>query len=257
MAVAALTLPVDRRPVAFVAAAAYGLLAAGTGTFATSLWINLLVPGALLLAGYWLGGLLFHTPQPWLEKWLLQTDRAIGADRWMQRLPRPMVELLELSYAADYVVVGGGAIFAATAGVEAVTYYWTLVLTSELAAFAPLPWLRSRPPRVVEAAEAAAAVHLWAALNYNAGVQPRMSYFRRVNAAILNNASVQANTLPSGHVSGAVAAALGVAAVDPAVGWLMMIAAILIAIAAVAGRYHYWIDCVAGAAVAALVWMAS
>jgi hypothetical protein len=36
-----------------------------------------------------------------------------------------------------------------------------------------------------------------------------------------------------------------------------MAAAVLIAVAAVAGRYHYWIDCVAGAAVATLVWMAA
>jgi hypothetical protein len=255
MAIAALTLPVKRRPVALVAAIAYALLAGGAGTFAGSFWVNLLVPGALLLAGYWLGGLLFHAPQRRLEQWLLETDRALGADRWMQRLPRPLVELLELSYAADYVVVGGGAIFAATAGVEAVSYYWTMVLTSELASFAPLPWVRSRPPRVVEAAEAAAAVQVWAALNQKALTQPRMSYFRRVNVAILNNASVQANTLPSGHVSGAVAAAFGVMAVNPTAGWLTMIAAMLIAIAAVAGRYHYWIDCAAGAAVAFLVWI--
>ena len=255
MAFAAVTMPVARRPVALVAAIAYALLAAGAGTFTTLFWVNLVAPGALLLTGYWLGGLLFHTPQRWLETWLLQTDRALQADRWMDRLPRPLVELLELSYAADYIVVGGGAIFAATAGVEAVAYYWSLVLTSELASFAPLPWLRSRPPRAVEAAEAAAAVHVWAALNKGAGVQPRVSYFRRVNVAILKNASVQANTLPSGHVSGAVAAALGVMAIDVTVGSMLMIAASLIAVAAVAGRYHYWIDCAAGAIVAAAVFV--
>jgi membrane-associated phospholipid phosphatase len=79
-------------------------------------------------------------------------------------------------------------------------------------------------------------------------------YFRRLNTAILNNASIQANTLPSGHVSGAVAAALGVMPVAPAVGlWLMAIAG-LIAVAAIAGRYHYAVDCVAGLAVSLVVW---
>jgi hypothetical protein len=255
MAFAAITLPVARRAVVLAAAIAYGLLALGAATFTSSFWINLLAPGALLLTGYWLSGLLFHAPQRWLEIWLMKTDRAVGADRWLNRLPRPIVELLELSYAADYVVVGGGAILASTSGVDAVAYYWALVLTSELASFAPLPWLRSRPPRAVEADEAAAAVHLWAALNKGGGSQPRISYFRRVNVAILNSASVQANTLPSGHVSGAVAAALGVMPIDSAAGWLMMIAAVLIAIAAVAGRYHYWIDCVTGGVVAVLVWV--
>jgi membrane-associated phospholipid phosphatase len=74
---------------------------------------------------------------------------------------------------------------------------------------------------------------------------------RRLNTAILDTASVQANTLPSGHVSGAVAAALSIWTLDPVVGGVMMAMAGLIAIAAIAGRYHYVVDCVAGAAVAA------
>ena len=160
-----------------------------------------------------------------------------------------VAELLELSYAMDYVVVGGGAIYAATFGTDAVAYYWSLVLASELASFAPMPWLRSRPPRVVEE-------HL-ASLCDGQGsvgsvVEPGMPgpYLRRLNTVILDGASIQANTLPSGHVSGAVAAALGVMAVDVVVGSWLMAAASLIAIAAIAGRYHYVVDCVAGAAVA-------
>jgi hypothetical protein len=77
---------------------------------------------------------------------------------------------------------------------------------------------------------------------------------RKLNTTILHHASVQANTLPSGHVSGAVAAALGVMAVDPVAGWGLMGVAGLIAIAAIAGRYHYVVDCVAGAVVAATFW---
>jgi hypothetical protein len=51
-----------------------------------------------------------------------------------------------------------------------------------------------------------------------------------------------------------VAAAFGVWAVDPAVGAGMMLMAGLIAIAAIAGRYHYVVDCAAGAMVAAAFW---
>jgi membrane-associated phospholipid phosphatase len=234
---AALTQPIHRRALAAAAAAAFALLALAAGTRPDSFSTQLLAPGALLLAGYWLSGLYFRDPQPWLESWLLRVDRHLGADTIRARLPRAVNEMLELAYAGAYLLVAGGALYAATAGLEAVEHYWTLVLTSELASFAPLPWLRSRPPRTLEAAP------------------PVSVALRRLNLAITNNASIQANTLPSGHVAGAVAAALGVMAFDPLAGAWLMVLAVVIALAAVAGRYHYVVDCVAGAVVAAGVWL--
>lgn len=245
LALAALTQPIRRRHLAFVASVAFTLASLAAGTLVEAFWINLLVPGALLLGGYWLSGFFFRDPQPWLETWLLRVDHAVGAERWMDWASRPTAELLEFSYAMAYAVVGGGAIYAATAGTDAVAYYWSLVLASELAAFAPMPWLRSRPPRVIEGAGPRAEGPPTA--------EPppgRSPAFRRLNTLILEGASIQANTLPSGHVSGAVAAAFGVMAVDIVVGSWLMVAAGLIAIAAIAGRYHYVVDCVAGAAVA-------
>jgi hypothetical protein len=235
LAIAALTQPIRRRPIALAASLAFAFVSVAAGTLTDAYWVNLLLPGALLLGGYWLSGFFFRDPQPWLESWLIGVDLSVGADRWIDRSPRWLAELLELSYAMDYVVVGGGAIYAATFGTEAVAYYWSLVLGSELASFAPMPWLRSRPPRAVEVIRA----------------KPGL---RRLNSLILNGASIQANTLPSGHVSGAVAAALGVMAVDVVVGFWLLVAAGLIAIAAVAGRYHYVIDCVSGALVALMFW---
>lgn len=234
LALAAVTQPIKRRNVALPATVAYGLAAVALGSLGELLWVALAAPGALLLSGYWLSGFFFRDPQPWLERWLLRIDRSLGAERWMARLPRPVQECLEVCYAADYVVVGGGAIYAATYGVREVTAYWALVLAAELASYAPLPWLRSRPPRSVEEPGSAEG-----------------PYLRRLNTLILDNASVQANTLPSGHVSGAVAAALGVWTFDPVTGAGLMVMAGLIAVAAVAGRYHYVVDCVAGAIVAA------
>lgn len=260
MLLAALTQPVRRRQVAAAASGAYAISALAAGSLSMSFWANLLAPGGLLLCGYWLSGLAFHTPQPWLEAWLLRTDAALGAPRWMGRMPAALRELLEVSYTADYVVVGGGALYAATAGLDAVAYYWSLVLTSELASFAPLPWLRSRPPRLLEAgrpqgAGAGSLNRPAASTALHAGAtQPAASWGRRLNLAILNNASVQANTLPSGHVSGAVAAALGVMSFDAVPGWCLMAMAVAISAGAVAGRYHYAVDCVTGAAVALLVW---
>jgi membrane-associated phospholipid phosphatase len=82
----------------------------------------------------------------------------------------------------------------------------------------------------------------------------RAPILRRLNVSILDQASVQANTLPSGHVAGAVAAALGLWPVAPAAGLVLLVLAVAIAIAAVVGRYHYVVDCVAGASVALVVW---
>ena len=244
LAAAAISLPIARRPIAAVACLGYALIAFGAGTLVSWFWIQLLVPGALLLGGYWLSGFFFRAPQAWLEGWLLDTDarvfRALGIDKALRHAPMWVLETLEASYAADYVVVGAGAIIAAFAGLEAVSYYWTLVLAAELACYAALPWLRSRPPRALEGPGI---------------VAERAPRLRRLNVAILDRASVQANTLPSGHVAGAVAAALAVWPVDATAGAALMVLAVLIATAAAVCRYHYVIDCVTGAAVAVVAWV--
>ncbi len=244
LAVAALSLRgVARRPVVVVAALAYALVALGAGTLAASLWVQLLVPGGLVLAGYWLSGLFFRDPQPWLEQWLVGSDRRVFAatklDRWLQASPSWVLELLEASYTADYIVIAAGAFIVAPAGAAAIGWYWTLVLGAELTCYAALPVLRSRPPRVIEAPGVIAR---------------RAPLLRQLNEAILNRGSVHANTLPSGHVAGAVVAALAVMSVSLSTGWILLGVAGVIALAAVAGRYHYAVDCIAGAIVAVVVW---
>jgi hypothetical protein len=229
---------VPRRAIAIVGSAAYACVAFGAATL-SNFWVQLLVPGGLLLAGYWLSGLLFGAPQPWLERWLQKTDRqafdALHIDHRLRGAPLWVLELLETAYVADYVVVGAGAIVTAVAGADVVARYWSVVLAAELACYAALPFLRSRPPRAIEAAGV---------------VAQRAPAFRRLNLAILDRASVQANTIPSGHVAGAVAAALAVMPVSAAAGWALMVMALLIGVAAVTGRYHYAVDCALGALVA-------
>lgn len=244
LAAAALALPIARRPLAATASLAYALVALAAGSLESWFWIQLLIPGALLLGGYWLSGFFFRAPQPWLEQALLASDRrvfdALGLNRALGAAPRWVLELLEASYAADYLVVGAGALITAAAGLPAVAAYWALVLAAELACYAALPWLRSRPPRVLE----------------GPGVMARRApALRRLNVAILDRASVQANTLPSGHVAGAVAAALAVWPVHAGAGAVLAGAAVLIAVAAAAGRYHYVVDCVTGALVAVAAWV--
>jgi membrane-associated phospholipid phosphatase len=231
-------LPPPRKWATSALAAAYAALGLLASTFPPAWW-HLLAPPAFLLCGYWLSGPFFRDPQTGVERWLLRTDAEgfarLGVATWLERAPRILVELLEAAYAADYLVVGGGALLVWPWGVAALARYWTVVLSAELACYAVLPWVRTRPPRTLEAP---------------GPLDRRPLVWRRVNRAILDRASVQANTLPSGHVAGALAAALAVMCVWPAAGGALMIVAVLIAVSAVAGRYHYAADVILGAAVA-------
>jgi hypothetical protein len=134
-----------------------------------------------------------------------------------------------------HVVVAAGAVIAALNGIEAVARYWAIVLGAELACYAPLPYFRSRPPRAVEAPGVLAQ---------------RAPRLRRLNGAILDHTSVQVNTIPSGHVAGALAATLATFAVNEVAGLVLMAGAAMITAAAVLGRYHYVIDCALGVGVA-------
>ena len=147
-------------------------------------------------------------------------------------LPRYLGELLEASYAADYVVIGGGAIVAATAGLDAVAYYWSLVLTSELACYVALPWLRSRPPRALGGATGSAARRRTAPL------ERRDSRSRECAGQHASRAGTWRAPWPRRSAS---------CRSPRRRRWVLMVVAGLIAVAAVAGRYHYAVDCAAPA----------
>ena len=155
LTLAGLTQPIARRPIAVVACISYALVAIGAGSLVSVFWVQLFVPGALLLIGYWLSGFFYRSPQVWLERFLLDSDRTVfeagRINRALRKAPRWFLELLEASYASDYVVVGGGAIVAALVGRDSVTSYWSVVLTAELACYAALPWLRARETHDVRA----------------------------------------------------------------------------------------------------------
>lgn len=223
-----------RRLLLVLGGVAYAVLAAGLSAVEAPL-VHLLAPGGLLLAGYWLSGPFFDRPQAGLERWLLDVDArardALGLRGWTAHAPRWVLEGLEAAYAADYVVIGGGALVLWPLGVQPVVAYWTTVLAAELACYVMLPWVRTRPPRALEPPGALDSRNL-------AG--------RRLNIAVLHSASVQANTIPSGHVAGAVASAFAVSAHLPALGMALLVVATLIAVAAVACRYHYLVDVLLG-----------
>jgi membrane-associated phospholipid phosphatase len=161
------------------------------------------------------------------------------------RVPAWIAPILEAAYLACYVLVPAAFLVAWLVGRDHdVERFWLMVLLAGYACYATVPWLVARPPRFVEAAPPAASAP---------GAAASLASF---NARLLARVSHQWTTFPSGHVAVATSAALALAPVSaPAAAGVAVIAA-GIALGAVAGRYHFGVDVVAGAivgGVAALV----
>lgn len=202
------------------------------GGFANT-WI---LPGALLLVGYWSSGALFVAPMPRLERTLVNLDVTLGIQHAAGRLPRALVELLEFAYAGIYPLIIVALAIAMRYGVTP-SRFWTTILVIDYICFGMLPWFQTRPPR---------------ALGFDT---PWRSSWRAINLRILEGGSVQVNTFPSGHAAEALAAALlCLGAPAPIVAWMFFNAAAISA-GAVFGRYHYAADALAGWLVALLVYL--
>jgi hypothetical protein len=203
-----------------------------------------LVPAVFVLCAYWLAGGYFVAPQPQLEQRLLSLDRMLlGPLRLQDRLTAGSswsLEVLEAAYFSVYVMLPLGALAAWIRGGSAgVDTYWTTVFLSEASCYIALAWLQTRPPRALEA---------WAA-----SLRGR-SLVRQVNEAVLTHGSHHMNTIPSGHAAGAVSVALALWSLRaPGAGFFGVMAA-GICVATVVGRYHFVVDTLAGAAVAAGWW---
>jgi membrane-associated phospholipid phosphatase len=205
--------------------------------------LEVVLPALVLLGGYWLSGLLFVRPNVGLETRLSAFDdrvlRRSGVLAWFGRAPGAVREFFELSYLLVYLVVPAGAFTLAIAGhIAEVGRFWAVVLLAEFACYGMLPWVQTRPPRVLETESPTVGT-------------PRL---RRLNLGIVNRASIQANTIPSGHAAGALAAALAVGGVMPGAGAVFLVLALAIAVATVLGRYHYVVDSVLGVLVAVAAW---
>ena len=203
------------------------------------------LPALYLVVGYWLSGWYYVAPMARIEARFLALDqRILGSDSGsalVDALPRLVLELLEFAYVTCFLFVPGGLALLVAAGHRSeADRFWTLVLLSEFGSFAMLPWIQTRPPRVIEAPGA---------------IDRRPLFMRRMNRLQVNTVSIGVNTFPSGHVAGALAAAIAVAEVVPVwAPWLLaMVAAI--AVAAVLGRYHFFIDAVAGVVLTLVAWV--
>jgi hypothetical protein len=236
-----------RRPTLLAAAVTWGAFAAASrsGSDLDTLppaW-QVALPGLILLLGYWLSGLFFTRPDPAIEQRLLRIDGAmltrLEPRAWHRGARRVVLECLELSYLLVYAVLPAGAVVIALAGEpRGVARFWSVVLLAEFVCYAALPWIQTRPPR---------------ALQDPVGSPPSLGV-RRVNQVIAARASIQANTLPSAHTAGAVAAALCVSDISQAAGAVFGTLAASIAVATVVGRYHYLLDSILGAVLGAAAW---
>lgn len=199
------------------------------------------MPLVYLLIGYWLPALLVCEPDRRFEQRLLNFDRKLfgaeGLERFERRAPRVLIEYLELAYLFCYAVVPAGFACLVLAGHSAavIDRFWSIVLLAAFACYGLLPWMATRAPRAIEPPRDAAR-----------------SSIRQLNLAVLNRASVQWNTFPSGHTAASLATALAVGIDMPLAGLALAFVALSIGAGSVVGRYHYAADALAGAAVAVL-----
>jgi membrane-associated phospholipid phosphatase len=200
-------------------------------------------PLAYILAGYFLSGFLFAAPSLQIESWLLRWDRHLLGDPATRFVlwPRALVASLELIYMGCFLLIPAGLAILVYAGhVALADRYWTMVMGAEFAAFAPLAFIQTRPPWALERKPALAdpAIH-------------------RLASQMVQHLTIGVNTFPSGHAAGSLAVALAVIGALPGPGVVLLLLAVAICIACVVGRYHYIVDIVAGAAVAAALWLAN
>lgn len=204
-----------------------------------------LLPSLFVIAAYRLSGVFYLSPQPNVERFLLDVDRRLlemlGLRDALLRAPRAAVEAIEAAYVAVYPMLPFGAVAAWYVGrTPAVDRFWTTVFLAEACSYLATAWIQTRPPRDLEPGVS------------DIGAR---SLVRRINEFVLRHGSNQVNTIPSGHAAGAVAVALVLLSLDPVVGLLFSALAVAILVATVIGRYHFVVDTLAGAAVAFVAWL--
>ena len=238
LALLGLAAPLTRAPRPRRNLAATLAILLGGGAYATSyllasdvrLWMGHLY----LAAGYWIPALLTSPgASSGFEAWLVRSDAQCRV--LVPTFSPWLVAVLEVSYLLCYVLVPIAFVVIWRSGtIVDVDHFWTAVLLGGFACYGTLPWLTSRPPRLLERDTAI------------------KSPLRGINEFVLARVSHGLNTFPSGHVAVSVAAALEVLRFSSTVGAAMLVVALAIAAGAYVGRYHYAADVLIGFAAGVL-----
>jgi membrane-associated phospholipid phosphatase len=162
------------------------------------------------------------------QSWLELVDQ-----KFIFRLPRPVMLLFELAYVCCYPLVPAGMFALYLSGnAQFATEFWNAVLPPAYLCYATFPFIQTLPPRAIEARVP------W---------EPHYTVMRKLNAFVLRHVSTGSNTFPSGHVAASVAVSLELLVRAPHVGIVFLLIALCIAAGAFFGRYHYSVDVVIGA----------
>ncbi|HYO80198.1 MAG TPA: phosphatase PAP2 family protein, partial [Bryobacteraceae bacterium] len=206
------------------------------------------IPQALMIVAYkQMGWFAPATHANRLEHEWIVWDRWLLDDlhlRAIIELFGPVVpSLLELSYALVYAVppITMGVIYALGLRKGADTIL-TIYLLGLFLCYGQFPFWPSEPPRTVFPGQDMPNVH---------------TAFRAFNLWLVGNYGIHTSVFPSAHVSGAFAAAFGIAYLIPQRRRLVLsyfVYAILVAVATVYGRSQYAVDAVGGLIVAVFAW---
>jgi membrane-associated phospholipid phosphatase len=206
------------------------------------------IPQALMIVAYkQMGWFAPATHTNHLEHEWIVWDRLLLDDLHLraiiESLGPVMPSVLELSYALVYAVppITMGVIYALGLRKRADAIL-TIYLLGLFLCYAQFPFWPSEPPRAVFPGQDMPNVN---------------TVLRTFNLWLVGNYGIHTSVFPSAHVSGAFAAAFGIAYIVPQRRRLVLtyfVYAILVAFATVYGRYHYAVDAAGGFIVGIFAW---
>jgi membrane-associated phospholipid phosphatase len=205
-------------------------------------WLPL---GLILIAYREMGWLALPHPGHALEAHWVIWDRMVlrgGATAAIEAFGRVLPSALEIAYTLVYALAPFSvAVLYLYRRRERVDTFLFIFALGVLLCYAQFPFWPSEPPRVVFFGQDFPAYD---------------TVFRRFNLWMLGNYGIHTGVFPSAHVAGAFSAAFGMRQALPEHKWVsrfLYVMALLIAVATVYGRYHYFADAAAGFAVAVIV----
>jgi membrane-associated phospholipid phosphatase len=179
----------------------------------------------------------YHTLE---NQWIVWDNVVLsnwGIKRAIEATGPVLPNLLELSYLLVYAVGPFAVVMLYLFGSrKRIDTFLFIYVLGVLLSYAQFPFWPSEPPRTV----------------FPGHLEPVPSLLRRANLYVVGNAGIHTSVFPSAHVSGVVAAALAMWLLLSERKWLrygFAIYAALVTVATFYGRYHYFVDAVAGVAV--------